>query len=79
VRHACQHPAVEANKQRGAGANEAAIRDVNEGIERGQCPPHQRHRLRDSRIRLVQSFATAHLDSFGYPDGVDVIRRKLQH
>jgi hypothetical protein len=29
---------VEANKQRCAGADEAAIRDVNEGIERGQWP-----------------------------------------
>jgi len=29
---------VEGKKQRRAGANEAAIRDVNEGIERGQWP-----------------------------------------
>jgi hypothetical protein len=29
---------VEAKKQRRAGANEATIRDVNEGIERGQWP-----------------------------------------
>jgi hypothetical protein len=30
--------AVEGKKQRSAGANEATIRDVNEGIERGQWP-----------------------------------------
>jgi hypothetical protein len=29
---------VESKKQRQAGANEATIRDVNEGIERGQWP-----------------------------------------
>jgi hypothetical protein len=29
---------VEGNKQRRAAANEATIRDVNEGIERGQWP-----------------------------------------
>jgi hypothetical protein len=29
---------VERNKQRRAAANEATIRDVNEGIERGQWP-----------------------------------------
>ena len=29
---------MEGKKQRRAGANEAAIRDVNEGIERGQWP-----------------------------------------
>jgi hypothetical protein len=29
---------VEGKKQRRAGANEATIRDVNEGIERGQWP-----------------------------------------
>ena len=29
---------VEGKKQRQAGANEATIRDVNEGIERGQWP-----------------------------------------
>lgn len=29
---------VEAKKQRNAAANEATIRDVNEGIERGQWP-----------------------------------------
>jgi hypothetical protein len=29
---------VKGNRQRRAGANEATIRDVNEGIERGQWP-----------------------------------------
>lgn len=33
----CEHPAVEGNKHR-AASYEATIRDVNEGIERGQWP-----------------------------------------
>ena len=48
------------------------------GRDRGQRAPSQRHRLRNSRIGLVQSFATAHLDSFEYPDELEVIRRNSQ-
>jgi hypothetical protein len=33
-----EHPALEGKKHRHAAANEAAIRDVNDGIEHGQWP-----------------------------------------
>jgi hypothetical protein len=36
---------VEGKKQRRAGANEATIRDVNEGIERGQWPGEEDTRV----------------------------------